>query len=612
MSGEKSMEEVMGFGGFGKKAKTFDLDALFEETRRNAQERSKKVLEERENPNEEKQDAQKEGSDDEFIGPPIPSGIDSQTTDNIEDDNSIQQGSSKAEGHVDPTDDGENITVVPATHEITLTHGVKAVSALALDPAGARLVTGSYDFDVHLWDFAGMDNSLQSFRQFTPCECHQIKNIQYSSTGENVLIVAGNSQAKVYNRDGFEVLECIKGDQYLSDMYRTAGHNAMLNSGCWHPKVKSEFMTCSNDGTIRTWDVGSEGKKCKSVRKCKDKSGRRAIPTSCCYSRDGKLLAAACNDGSIQLWDEKMKVHTSHILHGCHSHGTDTSSICFSYNQHSFCTRGGDDTVKMWDIRQFKRPTAVAQNLENFFPMTDCVFSPNGKLVVTGISVRKGKGPGKLIFLDSDSLEILNEMEICDTSVVRCLWHPKLNQIMVGTGEGTAKVFYDPKRSVRGAKLCVVKRRQKTNHAEVFIRHKIITPYSLPMYREQRERSTKKQLEKARKDPVKSRKPQPPLSGPGAGGRITAHGGTLSSYIMKNIAKNTADDSNPREAILRHAEAAVKNPKWVSHAYVDSQPTPIFEEESEEEPEELEPAWKRLKRNKESAAKKKEEEKEGK
>ena len=37
----KSMEEVMGFGGFGKKAKTFDLQAIFEETRRNAQERSR-------------------------------------------------------------------------------------------------------------------------------------------------------------------------------------------------------------------------------------------------------------------------------------------------------------------------------------------------------------------------------------------------------------------------------------------------------------------------------------------------------------------------------------------------------------------------------------------
>lgn len=42
---------------------------------------------------------------------------------------------------------------------------------------------------------------------------------------------------------------------------------------------------------------------------------------------------------------------------------------------------------------------------------------------------------------------------IADTSspqsVVRCLWHPKLNQIMVGTGNGLAKVYYDPVKSQR-------------------------------------------------------------------------------------------------------------------------------------------------------------------
>lgn len=34
-------------------------------------------------------------------------------------------------------------------------------------------------------------------------------------------------------------------------------------------------------------------------------------------------------------------------------------------------------------------------------------------------------------------------------SVVRCLWHPKLNQIMVGTGNGLVKVYYDPVKSHR-------------------------------------------------------------------------------------------------------------------------------------------------------------------
>ena len=53
----------------------------------------------------------------------------------------------------------------------------------------------------------------------------------------------------------------------------------------------------------------------------------------------------------------------------------------------------------------------------------------------------------------------------------------------------------------------------------------------------------------------------------GAGGRLKAHGSTLASFVMKTIAKDKYDDTNPREAILRHAEAAKNDPKWVSHAY---------------------------------------------
>merc|ERR1712119_200467 len=98
---------------------------------------------------------------------------------------------------------------------------------------------------------------------------------------------------------------------------------------------------------------------------------------------------------------------------------------------------------------------------------------------------------------------------------------------------------------------------------EMMVRRKVITPYSLPLYREDRER----------KDHVKSHRPQPPLaSRGGAGGRIKAHGSTLASFVMKSIAKDKFDDSNPREAILRHADEAAAKPQYVSHAYKETQP----------------------------------------
>ncbi|MGH0171670.1 UNVERIFIED_CONTAM: hypothetical protein FKN15_068597 [Acipenser sinensis] len=174
----------------------------------------------------------------------------------------------------------------------------------------------------------------------------------------------------------------------------------------------------------------------------------------------------------------------------------------------------GDDTLKTWDMRNFKKPLNVATGLSSFFPMTDCCFSPDDKLLMTGTSVKKGAGNGTLVFFDRLTFQKVYEIEVASSSVVRCLWHPKLNQIMVGTGNGLAKVYYDPIKSQRGAKLCVVKSQRKEKQAETLTQDYIITPHALPMFREARQRSTRKQLEKDRLDPMKSHKPEPPVSGP--------------------------------------------------------------------------------------------------
>ncbi|KAG8456694.1 hypothetical protein GDO86_002469 [Hymenochirus boettgeri] len=591
---ESSLAATMGFSGFGKKARTFDLEAMFEQTRRTAIERSKKALEAREKkeepsgenqttckspvhketPSSSQQNRDSSGSsdsnsssDDEFIGPPVPSNI---TEDPGEDfiGPPVPPGYKDSDEDEEEEDDDDDnpIKRIPDSHEITLQHGTKTVSALGLDPSGARLVTGGYDYDVRFWDFAGMDASLQAFRSLQPCECHQIKSLQYSITGDVILVVAGNSQAKVLDRDGFPVMECVKGDQYIIDMANTKGHTAMLNGGSWHPKIKEEFMTCSNDGTVRTWDVNNE-KKHKNVFKPRSVVGKRVIPTCCTYNRDGKFIAAACQDGTIQIWDRNLSVHTKFHCKQAHASGTDTSCITFSYSGSILATRGGDDTLKTWDIRNFKTPLNMASGLENYFPMTDCCFSPDDKLLVTGTSVKKGGGDGKLLFFDVATFQKVYEIQVTDASVVRCLWHPKLNQIMVGTGNGLAKVYYDPFRSQRGAKLCVVKTQRKARQAGTLTQDYIITPHALPMFREPRQRSTRKQLEKDRLDPMKSHKPEPPVAGPGRGGRVGTHGGTLSSFIVKNIALDKTDDSNPRQAILRHAKDAEENPYWVAPAY---------------------------------------------
>lgn len=480
---------------------------------------------------------------------------------------------------------------------VTLQHGNKIVSALALDSSGARLVSGGYDYDVKFWDFAGMNSSLHSFRTIRPCECHPIRDLKYSATGENILIIAGNAQAKVVDRDAHEIMECPKGDQYIVDMASTKGHTAMLNCGSWHPKKREEFMTCSNDGTVRLWDI-NQPKKHKNVIKPKSIQGRRCIPTSCAYSRDGRWVAAACQDGSVQIWDhEKMFVNVAMKNMKAHVNGTDTSCVCFSYDNLQFATRGGDDTLKLWDIRNLSKSVHVRENLSNLFPMTDCFFSPDDKFIVTGISATKDHKKGKLVFFDRITFDSHFEMEF-DSSVIRCFWHPRLNQIVCGCSDGSIKIYYDDTKSQRGPKLSLAKTKPKMKQVEMMVGQNIITPHALPMFRTSKPMSTHKQEERHRKDPLKSHRPDLPVSGHGEGGRVGAHGSTLSQYVVKQLVLRKTDerDKDPRGAILRHAKEAESDPFWVAPAYQATQPKPIFQKnvESDEDTEDnMEPLWKK-------------------
>ena len=55
-----------------------------------------------------------------------------------------------------------------------------------------------------------MDASRRAFRTLQPFECHQIKSIEYSITGDVVLIAAGNAQVYtvLFTSDSFQGSLC--------------------------------------------------------------------------------------------------------------------------------------------------------------------------------------------------------------------------------------------------------------------------------------------------------------------------------------------------------------------------------------------------------------------
>lgn len=292
-----------------------------------------------------------------------------------------------------------------------------------------------------------------------------------------------------------------------------------------------------------------------------------------------KPIAAGCVDGSIQMWDtRRMFVNTTHCLRDAHQKGSEITSIVFSYLGETLATRCCDDTMKLWDMRLLKKPLHVFTDLYSRYDTTDCTFSPDDSILLTGESKAKGTDTAKLYFYNTKTFELLTKIAVTESHIIKTIWHPKLNQILVGCGDGTIKAFYDERRSLRGAKLCVVKTYRKKKQTEFGGAQAIITPHALPMFRQEKSRSLRKQQEKDRLDPIKSKRPDLPITS-GQGGRVASSGGTLSSYVIRNLglSKRVDDDQDPREAILKYAKEAEENPYWIAPAYQKTQPKPIFD-----------------------------------
>lgn len=79
-----------------------------------------------------------------------------------------------------------------------------------------------------------------------------------------------------------------------------------------------------------------------------------------------------------------------------------------------------------------KSPLKIFEDLPNNYAQTNVAFSPDEQLVFTGTSTeREGISGGLICFFDRRKLELVSRVGISQTqSVIRCAWHPKINQVM--------------------------------------------------------------------------------------------------------------------------------------------------------------------------------------
>lgn len=226
----------------------------------------------------------------------------------------------------------------------------------------------------------------------------------------------------------------------------------------------------------------------------------------------------------------------------------------------------------MWDTRKLKAPVTTRIDFPTpHHPEANLLFSPNSTSILTGDS------NGNLHILSPATLRTEESHAITTNSspVVSVTWHQKLNQILCGSASGSVHVLFNPQTSQKGAKTVLTNPLRKRHiddditaitDAQAISGDAIMTPAT----------DTAAAIKRKNQELRKPNMPHPTPWGKSQPDQ---------EHIRQNIPGSSMRDEDPREALLKYAEAAEKEPLFTS-VYKTNQPKTIYAKIDEEEEEE--------------------------
>ena len=525
---------------------------------------------------------------------------------------------------------------VPVTHVLSSSSGGgderregRAATCVDVDPSGGRFVVGTSGGVLKMYDFGGMDQRMEPFRQVDADAQggrHGVVAISFagSTSGDRFLCCTASAQPQIFDRDGTSLLTFQRGDPYVTDPTRTTGHTTTVTGGAWQPRAAYRVGTCGVDGSVRLWDLcGKTGLRdwlfCETSIRVKDARARKAAATAMSFAPDGRSLVCAANDGSLQFWH--LKAGSYHrpdaVQRDAHRPGTDASgcvvsSVIFSPTGNYVASRSDDGFAKLWDIRRLGKKGAVAE-----FPLqathrnqatANLCFSPSGHLLAAG------NDDGDLLFFDVNiasgapkksvlKIPVLNNRDVVpeeeDTKVEdddddddwreasrrrrkslpreaisQIAWHPRLKQILVCDTAGGTKIMYSPTTSQKGALLIVDRDHTKHKVRADYAHAADVNQAAIdPEVKGALKRSTG--YAKMRHDSKQSRKPDPPLEA-GQQGRNAGVKTTLFQQVILSSLPESIRNQDPREALLKYADKPPLFKTDTTH-YRDAEGKPIYD-----------------------------------
>lgn len=228
-------------------------------------------------------------------------------------------------------------TALPQHFSYILKEHENAVNSVAISPDGTRLVSGSDDKTVRLWDLEDFDGKPEKLPKG---HIDRVWSVTFSPDGK---MIASGSEDET-------VRWWILTDQGVMPQAPLKSHNGAVYSVDISPD-STILASGSHDKTVRLWNLKDPSADSIIL------SGHTQRVNSVAFSPDGTLLASGSDDGIVRLWDLTDPSPSSIILQG---HESAVYSVAFRPDGNSLASGGADNTVRIWEPQNPDAPPYLA------------------------------------------------------------------------------------------------------------------------------------------------------------------------------------------------------------------------------------------------------------